>query len=50
MMFLTTKLKYPIAKIGLYLESQHIKYWKLFHQRNTNELNKQTNSPLVTSL
>lgn len=31
---LTTKLYRGIAKIGEIIESEHIKYWKMFHMHN----------------
>lgn len=47
---LTKKLTYGITKIGNYIESEHIKYSKMFHLHNAKELNKLTLSQPVKGL
>lgn len=42
MQLLTRKLVRPIANIGEYIESEHVRYWKKFHRYNASTLNEMT--------
>lgn len=45
---LTKRVFKGIANIGDYIESEHIRYWKLFHFTNAKKLNEMTNKVAIT--
>lgn len=47
---LTRRIIRGIANIGDYIESEHIRYWKLFHFTNAKKLNDLTTNISVVKL